>query len=264
MKFTFRPSVALLLMLVCLYTACKKSADKPTGVATIDYKTLGSLVATNFYRSLTGFYDGLTIKNGSLLPKTKAPGVNYAAMFSGGSVPLCGFTVDTTYTKNSTSGDTVKTTTNSYKLTYLCGSVNVNGYKVDDTLVTTTVSPRINSLYQLGQHFTVFTINPTYLMVSVNGSSFLNITDNLITPTRGTDWTMAYSLSDLTVDFTTTIPDIISGTVTFSGMAFYGGYHIPDKGTITFLGNYKAKFVFTTNNAAPYIVDLLTGAVTPA
>jgi len=282
MKFTFKLSLVVLTALAIFYSSCKKSGAKPANDTTTtkptptDYKVLGSQIALNFYKSITGAYGGANVNNGIGLPgATTATSRKVRVINSLDAMKSsCGFTLDTTYNTNLTAGDTAKTFSGHFKFIYTCTSTDVDGYSLVDSLTNTEVGSIFNNRFINSQNFTVKALNQTYKLVSMDGGSFLGINNSTLTSGKVTgyhDLDMNYKLSGLQVNFSTGVADLTTGTASFNGTqgdldstTATDGNIATYVGTITFLGSYQAKVAFTTPaaGAGTYTINLLTGAVT--
>lgn len=273
MKLTYTRTLFLLAVVIGCYTACKKSPLKPITTATTptDYKALSSNIARQFYKSITGQYGGTDVSQGITLSSK----FNFAAhkgLTINSITPLCGFVVDTTY--NYTIGadpikDTVKTFFGNFHFTYTCDANQVNGYIVRDSLVNKQIHALyINDIFMVSQNYTVKALDQTYKLVSMDGSIRSLIGTGNGEALTSHSLASTYILSGLRVNFTSGTADITSGIVTFHttladvAVFSYINNIINYDGTIEFLGNHKARL--TINPGMVYIVDLITGVVTPA
>jgi len=272
MKLTYNRTLFLLAIVICCSAACKKSPLKPVTTTTTatDYKALSSNIAGQFYKSITGQYGGTDVRQGITLSSK----FNFAAhkgLTLNSIAPLCGFVVDTTY--NYTTGtdaikDTVKTFFGNFHFTYTCDANVVNGYIVRDSLVNTQIHQLyVGDTFMVSQNYTVKALDQTYKLVSMDGSI-----RTLIKTANGEALTSkslasTYILSGLRVNFTSGTADITAGIATFHTTSvetavFSNVNNIVNyDGTIEFLGNHKARL--TINPGMVYMVDLITGVVTP-
>jgi len=272
MKPNFTRSLILLSAVVLFYTACKKNTVKPTQTtaAKTDYASISSQLAVTFYKSITGQYGGANIGKGVTSPFSAKVGGTAASVTS----PLCGFVVDTSYSysvhssKHPSPFDTTYTYSGSFRLAYTCSGGAVNGYVVDDSLgYNEQTYIAFNNSSNVGQHYTVKTLDQTGKLLSMNGS--INTYVNLIGAFNesGAFFRAAYKLAGLTVNYGSGTADVTTGVATFHMV--YTVYSLVIQsppptiydGTIEFLGNHKARL--TINPGHVYIVDLTTGVATP-
>jgi len=273
MKLNLFRTLLLLSAFMIFYTGCKKNTIKPIATKTaVDYKALSSKLAVTFYKSITGQYGGTDVSKGIKSPfGTNAAG--HKTVFS--TVPLCGFAIDTSYNYTIPDPvrqfDTVHRYQGSFHFVYTCTGGAVNGYNVDDS-VRNEVSQYIafDNVYGVGQHYAVQALDQTYKLVSMNGSLRSDVNDVGAFNESGSYLHASYGLTGLVVNFASGTADITSGTTTFHVEYLQGwSIGIPPQyqqptiydGTIEYLGNHKAKL--TINPGHVYIVDLITGVVTP-
>src|SRR6185437_15371210 len=273
MKLNLIRTFLLLSAFIVFYTACKKNTVKPivTQAAT-DYKALSSRLAVTFYKSITGRYGGTDVSKGIKSPfGTNTAG--HKSVFS--TSPLCGFAIDTSYNYTVPDPvqifDTIHRYHGRFHFVYTCTGGVVNGYDVDDS-VRNEVSDYgyFDNVYAVGQHYTVKAHDQTYKLVSMNGSLNSDVNDVGAFNESGSYFLASYSLTGLVVNFASGTADITGGTTTFHVKYLLGwSIGIPPQyqqptiydGTIEYLGDHKAKL--TINPGHVYIVDLITGVVTP-
>jgi len=272
MKINITRAILCLAAFMLFYSSCKKNTVKPaaTAATTVDYATLSSQTATMFYKSITGQYGGADVSKGIKSPFSAK--VTGRALFS--TSPLCGFVIDTSYNYSITIGtnilsDTVKTYSGTFRFQYTCTGGNVNGYILNDTVNYLEQNQFLfSNNTNLNQNYTVKALDQTFKLVSMDGTlnsgaNFQQIFNEASGYLFGT-----YVLTGLKVDFTSGVADVTEGTSTFHivyrPMRSFDVPQVPNQiydGTIQFLGNHKAKL--TINPGHVYLVDLLTGVVTP-
>jgi len=273
MKLNFTRLLFVLAAVVFFYASCKK-ADVPSvsnTTTSVDFKTLSSQIGTQFYKSITGQYGGTNVNKGITSPDEARVAAN--KKFSLNSVvPLCGTVIDTTY--NTTTGtimDTIKTHFENFHFTYTCDAGRVDGYLVRDSLVNVAIHGGVlaSDTYAITQNYAVKALDQTYKYVSMDGSL-----SSLVASGNGEEISLnstasIYYLVGLRVNFASGPADITAGTTSFkTTVTAYNLTRSPIKhittyyGTIQYLGNHKAKVTFIPG--AAYIVDLITGVVTPA
>lgn len=272
MKLKFIPAIAVLTAVVFLYSACKKTENKPVPAKSTDYAALSSKIALTLAKGLTGGFGGANINDGIKAPsKLSTDNHKGPRLFS--TNPFCGYTIDTTYNNSATAGDTTKTFKGSFRFTYNCTGDNVDGYTVHDSLTNIQEGTQFNNLSAVGQNYIVKALDNTYQYVSMIGDINTQVFNRVLTPAGATTeyhyLAAQYKLQDLKVRITNGVADIVSGTATFNMLrtdldpttAIDGNFY-PYSGTITYLGNHKAKLTINGNPAQSYNVDLITGQAT--
>lgn len=269
LSYTHIILTAAAVVVVFFYTACKKSETKPVVKLASVTDTSNSKIAFTLMQGLTGAYGGTNINDGVKAESNITDGQNNGAIVFK-KVPLCGFTIDTTFNTKTKSADTSKTFFGNFKFVYTCSTDRPDGYLTHDSVVRVAVSPLLKNTFTAAQDYTVKALDTTYKLVSTSGS-ILSITDNAIYKdgfSVGYEYNYnSYTLRGLKIDFTKGSADIITGTAEFKSTTSY--LHPGDKqvtevsntGTITFLGNHKARLHLNEKNKS-YSVDLLTGGVT--
>jgi hypothetical protein len=254
---------------VFFYAGCKKSETKPAANGTSLTDTSTSKIAFSLMQGLTGAYGGTNINDGVKAESNITDGQNNGAIVFK-KVPLCGFTIDTTFNTKTKSADTSKTFFGNFKFIYTCSTDRPDGYLTHDSVVRVAVSPQLKSTFTAAQDYTVKALDTTYKLVSTNGT-ILSVTDNAIYKdgfSVGYEYNYnRYSLRGLKIDFTKGGADIITGTAEFNTATSYlhpgdqAATEVSNTGTITFLGNHKARLHLNEKNKS-YSVNLLTGGVT--
>ena len=273
MKINITRAILCLAAFMLFYSSCKKNTIKPatTAATTVDYATISSQTAVTFYKSITGQYGGADVSKGIKSPFSAK--VTGRALFS--TSPLCGFVIDTSYNYSILIGtnilaDTVKTYSGTFRFQYTCTGGTVNGYILNDTVNYLEQNQFLfSNNTNLNQNYTVKALDQTFKLVSMDGTlnssaNFQQIFNEAAGYLFGT-----YVLTGLKVNFTSGVADVTEGTSTFHivyrPMRSFDVPQIPNQiydGTIQFLGNHKAKL--TINPGHVFLVDLLTGVVTPA
>ncbi|MCO5946170.1 hypothetical protein [Mucilaginibacter flavidus] len=269
MKLNYTRIILTAAAVVFFYTACKKSETKPDAKTLSAIDTSNTKIAFNLMQGLSGAYGGTNINDGIKAESNITNGQNNGAIVFK-KVPLCGFAIDTTFNTKTKSADTNKTFFGNFKFVYTCSTDRPDGYRTHDSVVSVAVSPLLKNSFTAAQDYTVKALDTTYKLVSTNGS-ILSITDNAIYKdgfSVGYDYNYnSYTLHGLKIDFTKGSADIITGVAEFKSTTSY--LHPGDKqvtevsntGTITFLGNHKARLHLNEKNKS-YSVNLLTGGVT--
>jgi hypothetical protein len=267
MKLRFTRVLLLLLAVVCCYVSCKKTANKPVNPNTIDYAALSKQITTTLAQSISGKYGGTNINDGIKAPSHISS--NHAGPVLYSVNPLCGFTIDTTYNTTATVGDTAKTFFGNFNFVYTCSTGSPDGYMVHDSLINTETGPSFSNSFTTAQDYKVQALDQTYKLVSMNGYLFSLVKNGL--PTSYKNVYIGYKLQGLTVDLSSGIADITSGTALLNVTIDKQNPGEPDNevtmqlGTLVYLGNHMAKLTLQASDGTyhSYLVNLLTGQVTP-
>jgi hypothetical protein len=271
MKLIFKIIPAVLISVLCIYTACQKS-NVTSNNQTIDPKLLSSQIALSFYNSISGQYGGVNINGGIQTPANLA--LNPTGPRINGLNSYCGYTVDTTYTNTATVHDTTKTSTTHFKFVYGCDGNNVDKYTVNDTITISQKGALFANTSKLTQSYLVKALDQTYKLVSMDGgitTAFHNSTLNSAhATTEYHDVNTQYTLNGVKVDLSSGTADVTVGTATFNTQttdvtpANTKGVNNIFNGTITFLGNHQATIsVNIYGDIKSYKVNLITGVATP-
>ncbi|ASU36055.1 hypothetical protein [Mucilaginibacter xinganensis] len=250
------------------FLSCKKSVNNPAPVPATDYSAVSKQIALNLMQGLTGEYGGTNINDG--LKTQSNITTNHKGQVLFRKVPLCGFTIDTSYNNKIKAGDTAKTFIGNFKFVNTCTTGRPDGYMVRDSLVTLATSGLFKNSFISTQDYAVQALDTTYKVVSTNGS-ITSATNNLIYRdgfSVGYDYNFnSYKLNGLKVDFSDGKADIITGAAEFTSTTSYMHFgetvvtEVNTSGTITFLGNHKASLNIN-GQSKTYLVDLLTRSVT--
>jgi hypothetical protein len=249
--------IIILAAVTLTFTECKKSAA-PAAAKTnaIDYKSLASQIATSLYRSVNGssVVKGNNLKNNSVRGK---------AVFDVSS--LCGYTVDTTYTVDSTTAYiTSYTSKNSYVLTNTCASGAVNGYTVADSIINTTnyISGE-KTIARFGGHDTVTATDNTFKFYTLNGKAYSNTFESGGPAMANISQSINVISNGIKIDVSSGTPNFTAGTATFTGLQLSGTFSAAFSGKINYIGNYEAQIIFDMPNAqiTNYTINIITGAI---
>jgi len=271
MKPNFTRLLFVLVAVVFLYASCKKAnvpAASNTATA-VDFKALSSQIGTQFYKSITGQYGGTDVNKGITSPNEAGVAANKKLSLNS-VVPLCGTVIDTTYKTTTIEKQTIKTHFENFHFTYTCDADRVDGYLVRDSLVNVAYSGGLlfSDFYEITQNYAVKALDQTYKYVSMDGSLSSLVGTGDADALASNSTASLYYLVGLRVNFASGPADITAGTTSFrTTITAYNLSISPVKhittyyGTIQYLGNHKAKVTFIPG--ASYIVDLITGVVTP-
>jgi hypothetical protein len=268
MKITFKGIVAVVIITVFFYTACKKAHNTPVVRKIATEQQVAGVIASDIAASLAAKFGGVSLKDGIKPPSVLALKNNRKVVNS--ISPLCGFTVDTSVTYNSISGGSSFTVSGKFVFTFTCSLASPfpDGYIVSTNFTSRGTTPYYSFIDTIAQHYVVQSLVPQDTLVSLDGT-LISFDSFKYNKSAFVDTTFVpnpvfqnqnYVLTGLKVDVPASL-DVISGTATFitNGNNSFGSWLYT--GTILFLGNHKA---LITINGIPYNANLLTGTVTPA
>ncbi|GAC1301313.1 MAG: hypothetical protein NVSMB24_03890 [Mucilaginibacter sp.] len=239
MKNKLKPLCILLLGIVFIYTACKKSSTNPADPA-LTPQVIAGQVAVNISQSLFGGLGAFNVAGGLSAPSTFAVNTK-GKVIQSLSNPYCGLSIDTTLNYTTGVKDTIASVSGTVKFTFTCSNNVLTGYTTNDNMTIAYSNPQLSLIYKVGENFTVLSLNPQNANsnFSINGSLTSNGSYQYKTGTKrsGTE-VFNYTLTGLIVNPNT--GDIVSGSASFltSGSGPKGVWNY--QGTITFLGNHNA------------------------
>lgn len=255
MKLNLRSALPLLMVVALFYSACKKTENKPASGPKSDQ--ISAAIAKNLVQSLSGAYGGASIKDG----------VGVSAAITASSAKLktqaigCGFYTDNSLDVSFNQGDTIKShTVGTVNYFFLCDNQRTTGYNLYDSLSTTGNGPGYEFFFALVQDFKVRGLNVDNSNFILNGRLKSYVDFNYTKTETSSSVHNIFHFIDAQVHADDNY-DIVDGSATFEsiGESSTGGWDL--SGTIKFLGNHKAKMTFLSK---VYLIDLLTGSVTPA
>src|ERR1700744_3210176 len=167
--------LALSLLATVLYFACNKPAVKSQA----DNSAIGSQLAVNLYKSLTGGNGGNNAASGSKTPNGLSPN-GHGRQINGIVTYSCGATYDTTINYSTPSHDTTNTYLQHIKYALSCNGQVVNGYSMLDSVGVTTSSPLALNNITVIQSYTMKALDTTYKLVSMDGSIVNNTAFNTL------------------------------------------------------------------------------------
>ncbi len=282
MKTNLTRALIILTGILLLYTSCKKSdikAPQQTSQTQIDYSALSGQIALNFMKSFSGNYSGKMNTTNIQGPSSVSFTHRGPVVFStGGTSPLCGTNIDSTYTNNVMPGDSAEYIFHKFKFTYLCDNKRPYGYIEKDSVVNSVTGSKVaDYFYDVSQNYTVKATDITYKVVTMTGGIATDISSTTFGPSYlvngqpandNTLHTIAtYVLNGVKLDITGSSPDITAGSASFNMVVTSRNANNPNgtllnlQGTILFLANHQAS-VTIQGSSVTYLVDLLTGAVT--
>lgn len=256
MNLNLRRAIPALLAIALLYSGCKKDNKQAAGPTLDQVKA----IATNLVQSLSGGYGGVSIKDGvAANPKLTAANPKLKTQGETG----CSFYNDNSLNIPYDDGTTKSTTTGSVHYQFLCDDVTnkTTGYDVNTILNIngeTSGTPAYTFSYYLNQDYQVRGLNEANSNFTFSGTLKSIIRQDFTNPASYTSIVSTYKFMDVFVHASDN--DITGGTVNMEseGAGSTGSWDYTS--TLTFLGNHKAKLAFLNKT---YLVDLLTGAVTP-
>ncbi|WP_162996757.1 hypothetical protein [Mucilaginibacter kameinonensis] len=257
MKLNLRGLLPFLAGVAVLYSACTKSAAvKPdTSNVKASDNVASSAIADNLAKSLAGSFGGSSVKDGV------APSINSSSKVKVQSTYSCGFYVDTALNYVFNQGDTLKATkTGGVQYYFVCENDKTVGYDSIDSLNTVGSGPGFSYVYNIVQKYKVRGVNTNNSNFSMEGPMKAYADNEYPRYKTFSRVHNTYVFKNLYIHGDDNF-DITSGTATFHSEGKTNGGGWDYSGTITFLGNHKAKLTFLNKT---FLVDLLTGTSTPA
>src|ERR1700761_5896500 len=165
MKLNLRRALPLLMGVAVLYSACKKTDNKPATSNTSSSDAISAAIATNLVQSLSGAYGGASIKDGV----AASPSLASTSTLKTQSVD-CGFFKNDGVTLTYKQGDTIKvTTTGSIDYYFLCNGSKTTGYDLTDSLTASGKAPGYDFSDVLVQNYHVRGLNTNNSNFTLNG-----------------------------------------------------------------------------------------------
>lgn len=271
-KGMFKFSAALIVCLVLVYTSCQKTQVKTTSnttTPTSGSSDIAKQVALNFYKALTGGYNGMNINSGINANITTN---NANHLINSAKNPLCGLTVDTAHNNTWKEGDTTFLSSGRFKFKYTCSKNNVDGYTLTDTANSNVSDTAFSAVNNASQKYIVVALDNTYKKILTNG--LIVTTSNYSALSKGvvtgyTNTSAQYAMTAVKIDVSSGIADAVSGTAEFH-MHFVNKpvsgktTDITYAGLMTYLGNHWARVDLLQNGKyVSFKVNLVTGVTTP-
>lgn len=260
MKFKALLSIVLVAGMAVVYTACKKSDSSPAGPALTESQVT-SQVVLDLTQSLFGGYGGINFNDGLNGPTGFGTKHLKGPLLHDLSNPFCGLVIDTTLNETVNAGaDSSLAVSGHIHFGFSCTNDVVTGFNTNDNLTIAISTPRLSIMAKILENLTLSTVNPAddnsplLLKGTLNSSGTYKYKTGNKSGTRSFN----YVLNSLIIDPNNDDGDIRSGSVNFitKGTGSNGSWSFT--GTITFLGNHKAK---VTINGKTYNVDIRTGVV---
>jgi hypothetical protein len=240
-----------------IYSGCKKAASTPAGPALTPSAVAGQ-VAVGITSSLFG---GMGIDLSEGLGGATTFSVKHKGKVIQDINPDCSTLIDTTLaaTTDTLGGGEFLTLSGSFKFSFGCTNNVLSSYTTNDNIAIKLISPSVDFNYKIGEAFTLTALTPTSQTSNLGFTGTVSSAGSysILTGNKGSGTTtFNYTLTSLVID--PNIPDILSGSATFStnGSGPNGVWNY--SGTITFNGNHMAT---VTINGKAYNVNLETGAV---
>lgn len=259
MKLKLLLTIILLAGMAVIYSACKKSETAAQGPA-LTAPQVASQVALDITSDLFGGYGGLDFSGGLEAPTGfGAKQQTQGRLLHDLSNPFCGLVIDTALNATVTAGtDSTLSVSGHIYFAFSCTNDNVTGFTTRDNLNISISTPRLSIVSKINENLTLAAIDPINdnSKLSMNGTLSSSGTYNYKTAKKSGTRSFNYVLTQLILD-PDNDGDIISGSASFitKGTGSNGSWSY--SGTITFLGDHKAK---VTINGKTYNVDLQTGA----
>jgi len=263
MSVKLKTFITLSLGALLFYFSCNKPVKSTT-----DNSAIGSQLAVNLYKSLTGANGGTNVASGNKTPFAVRAGGRQVY----GTNPFsCGAVFDTTLHYSNPSHDTTQAYLQHIKYVLTCSGQTVNGYTMLDSVGITTTAPLMQNNITVVQSYNLRALDTTYKVVSMDGSIVNNTAFNTFNSSNVVNGyhkiNSYYALSGYTIDASQGISVITSGTSTFTAvqndLSNGTSLTINYAGTITFVANNIAQITFTINGGAPqsYKIDVIHGTV---
>jgi len=257
MKFKFLLPIIMLAGMAVLYTACKKSDSSPAGPALTESQVTTQVIL-DLNSALFGEYGGVNFGEGM-----EGPSSFGAKHLSGPKLhdlnnPFCGLVIDTAINESVTAGkDSTLQVSGHIKFSFNCTNDNITGFSTDDNLAIAISTPELTASAKIIENLTmaIADVNNDNSPLTLKGT--LNSTSAYKYKTGNKSGTRAFSYVINNVVLGDD-DDIQSGSISFStkGTGTRGAWNFT--GTITFLGDHKAK---VSINGKTYTVDIRTGVV---
>jgi len=258
MKFKFLLPIIMLAGVAVVYTACKKSDSSPAGPALTESQVTTQVVqdiTTNLFGGYSGinFGDGLDGPSGFGTRHLSGPKLHDM------NNPFCGLVIDTAINETITAGkDSSVVVSGHINFSFNCTNDNLTGFSTNDNLSIAITTPQLSITAKILENITlsVADINNDNSPLTLKGT--LNSAGTYKYKTGNKSGTRAFNYVINNVVISTNDDDITSGSISFStkGTGTRGTWNFT--GTITFLGNHRAK---VSINGKTYTVDIRTGVV---
>jgi len=256
MKLNLRSTLPLFIVMALSYSACKKTENKPASGSRND--EVSAAIAKNLVQSLSGAYGGASIKDG--VAPSAAITASSAKLKTQSEIG-CGFYTDNSLDLKFNQGDTIKSeTVGSVNYFFLCNNQRTTGYNLYDSLSTTGKGPGYEFFFALVQDFKVRGLNVDNSNFTLNGRLKSYVDFSYTKTEKSSSVHNIFHFIDAQVHAADNY-DIVDGSATFESIGETSTGAWDYSGTIKFLGNHKAKLTFMSK---VYLIDLLTGSVTPA
>lgn len=257
MKSKFLLPIIMLAGMAVVYTACKKSDSSPAGPA-LSESQVTTQVILDLNSALFGEYGGVNFGEGMQGPSSFG-----AKHLSGPKLhdlnnPFCGLVIDTAINESVTAGkDSTLQVSGHIKFSFNCVNDNITGFSTDDNLNIAISTPELTASAKIIESLTmaIADINNDNSPLTLKGT--LNSTSAYKYKTGNKSGTRAFTYIINNVILGDN-DDITGGSISFStkGTGTRGTWNFT--GTITFLGDHKAK---VSINGKTYTVDIRTGVV---
>ncbi|TWR27027.1 hypothetical protein FPZ42_08315 [Mucilaginibacter achroorhodeus] len=237
MKFKSLATLTFTALTVFLYSACTK--ETTTRTDSDNNKAIATQIAVNLTNSLAA-----TVASGnnySGLPKTNS-------VVNGKKINdlTCGQFIEQPFDNTYTKGDSIKDVmVGSNKFVISCENNQPNGYTYTGEYVNSGFSPYLSNYKNTVKEFyTLKSLADGYTKMQIDGAQ--NSTYNFTTRKDGEVMvqTNTYNLKGLIIDATSKPFDITAGVAEYVSKGNNAGREFSFAGTITYLGNHKAKVTY--------------------
>jgi hypothetical protein len=258
MRLKTKIPFVLLISIAFVYSACKKSTSTSAGPA-LTPSAVASQVAVGISSSLFGDLSGVDVSEG--LGGATNFGVKHKGKVIQDTNPDCSLLIDTTIAAvtDTLGGGQFLTLSGSFKFSFGCVNNMPSSYTTSENVNIKVISPSADIDYKIGEAFTLTALTPGSQNSNLGMTGTISSAGSysILTGNKGSGTSaFNYTLTSLVID--PTIPDILSGSASFTtnGSGPNGVWNY--SGTIVFNGNQMAT---VTINGTAYHVNLQTGAV---
>ena len=235
-KFKNLIALALTASTVLFYSACTKDTKVVNPTANNNDQKIATSIANNLYKSI------VNVANQS---KTALPVTNGVRDGKKVNDLTCGQVIEVPYNNVYTKGDSVKDVmVGMDKYVVSCEGNKPNGYTYSGSYKNPGFSPYASYDNSVDEYYTLKALLPEFARMQVDGNQ--NSVYKVVTKKDGEyiEQHNKYELKGLVIESANRPFDISAGTASFTSTGTNAGKDFNFTGTITFLGNHKAKLEF--------------------
>lgn len=237
MKLKSLAAIAFSALTISLYSSCTKDATKAN--TTSNNKEIATQIAINLTKSLEA-----SVAGGYSFSNVPTPN----SVINGKKVNdlTCGQVIEQPFDNVYTKGDSIKDVmVGSNKFVVSCENSQPNGYSYAGEYTNTGYSPYLTQYKNTVKEFyTLKSLASNFAKMQVDGAQ--NSTYNFTTRKDGEVMIQnnTYNLKGLVIDASSRPFDITAGVAEYSSNGTNAGRAFNFTGTITYLGNHKAKVTY--------------------